>query len=193
MRIKLMLGVVLLLASQHSFGQVSPSGFERTVPLKVGVGYSNFDSDWNGRISGPSVWMDWHVNRTPSYLNGLAVEIEARDLHFGSPVSRLRYDTVAGGAIYSFRPHRNLRPYGQFLVGLGSVDFPRTPSGYSHDTRTITEPGGGIDWEIAARLRIRAGYEYQFWPDLFHGHALNPSGLTIGTSYDFGAPSGRAY
>jgi opacity protein-like surface antigen len=193
MRIKLIVGAVLLLASQHSFGQVSPAGHEQSFPLKVGLGFSNFDSDWNGRISGPSLWLDWNLHQAPSFMNGLGLEIEARDLHYGSPLSQLRFDTLSGGAIYSFRARQNIRPYVQFLVGLGSVDFPRTQSGYSHDTRTITEPGGGIDWQIASRLKLRAGYEYQFWPDLFHGHALNPSGFTIGTAYDFGERHSRIY
>jgi hypothetical protein len=186
MRIKLVVGVVLLLGSQHSFAQVSPPGMERSVPIKVGLGFSNFDSDWNGRISGPSLWIDWNLHQLPTFMSGLGVEIEARDLSFGSPVARLRYDTLSGGAIYTFLPHRNVRPYAQLLVGLGSVDFPRTPSGYSHDTRTITEPGGGIDCRIISRVKVRVGYQYQFWPDLFHGHSLNPTGFTIGTAYDFG-------
>ena len=193
MRTNLIMGAALLLVSQFSFAQARPAAIDHPIPLKIGIGISNFDSDWNGRISGPTIWADCNLNRMPSSLSGLGLEAEYRDLSFGSPVSRLHYETISGGAIYSFRAHRDFRPYGQFLVGFGSVDFPPTKSGYSHDTRTITEPGVGIDWRMVSRLRIRAGYEYQFWPDLFHGHALNPSGFTIGTSYDFADRGWRTY
>ncbi len=195
MRIKLMMGAVLLLASQHSFGQVSPAGYERSVPLKVGLGFSDFNTDWTGRIAGPTLWMDWNLNRVPPIMNGLGIEIEGRDLNYARTggLSRLRFDTAAAGPVYSFGHHRRIRPYGAFLLGLGSLDFNAIKTRYSHDTRTIFAPSGGVDCLIASRMRLRAGYEYQFWPDLFNHHALNPSGFTIGTAYEFGRSQPRIY
>src|SRR5579863_3762231 len=48
MRIKLIVGAVLLLASSHSFAQVSPPGSARSIPLKLGLGFSDFNTDWAG-------------------------------------------------------------------------------------------------------------------------------------------------
>ncbi len=195
MRLKPILSVALLLSATHLFAQVNPAGFERTVPLKLGLGISDFSTDWAGRISGPSLWADWSFHQVPAFLNGLGVEIEARDLNYArtAHVPTLRFDTAVAGPIYAFSQHRAIRPYGQFLIGLGSMDFPSSNKRYTHDTRTIFEPGGGVEFLIASRVQLRAAYEYQFWPDMFGHHALNPNGFTLGTAYDFGAGRTRVY
>src|SRR5215472_15315815 len=102
MRIKLTLGFVLLLGSSHLFGQAPPSAFERSIPMKLGAGYSNFDSDWNGRIGGPSLWMDWNLSHLPGRLNRLAIEAQARHLHEDQSSFHLSYNTISGGPIYNF-------------------------------------------------------------------------------------------
>jgi hypothetical protein len=188
MRLKVILSVALLVSTTHLFGQVYPAGYERAVPLKVGFGFSNFNTDWAGRISGPTLWANWNLHQVPGFLNGLGVAIEVRDLNYArtAHVPKLRFDTATAGPIYNFRQYRSIRGYGEFLMGLGSMDFPSANKRYSHDTRTIFAPAAGLEFQIASRVRVRAGYEYQFWPDLFHHHALTPSGFTIGTAYDFG-------
>jgi len=188
MRLKLFLSVGLLVSTTHLFGQVYPAGYHRSVPMKLGVGLSNFDTDWAGRISGPNLWVNWRIGQAPSFLNGLGVAIEARDLNYArtADIPKLRFDTATAGPIYTFGERRTIHGYGEFLMGLGSIDFHSANKTYSHDTRTIYGPGAGLECLIGSRLRLRAGYEYQFWPDLFHHHALNPSGFTIGTAYDFG-------
>ena len=193
MRIKLTLGLVLFFGTGLGLGQVRPAGFQRTVPLKLGVGYSNFDSDWNGRVAGPSLWLDWNLSQAPGLLNKISLEAEGRHLGENNKGFQLRYNTFAGGPVYNFsvRHDRWLRPYAGFLLGYGAFSFSPSVSGYSHDSRTIYTPMGGAEFPLAARLKLRANYEYQYWPSLFHGHALNPNGLTIGTSYDFGAKTSR--
>jgi len=195
MRIKLTLGFVFLIGTNFVFGQASPAGFERTVPLKLGLGYSNFDSDWNGRIAGPAVWMDWNLSQMPGLLNRFAIEAQARHLNVSKTGFHLTYNTFAGGPVYNFSigRQRRIRPFAGFLIGLGSLDFPPTKSGYSHDTRTVYGPTGGAEFALVSRLKLRAGYEYQYWPDLFHHHALTPNGFTIGTAYDFGERTTRSY
>jgi hypothetical protein len=34
---------------------------------------------------------------------------------------------------------------------------------------------------------VRGDYEYQYWRHIFGPHDLNPNGVTIGVSYDFGS------
>jgi hypothetical protein len=153
----------------------------------VGVGYSNFDSDWSGRISGISAWVDWDFYRAPSYLNGFALEAEGRDLNWGRTGSdpNLRFDTIDVGALYKWRRYRKIHPYGKFLFGYGSMDFLTVVPTYSHDTRSVLAPGGGLDYRLTRTLWLRGDYEYQFWLSFFNGHALNPNGFTVGISYDF--------
>ena len=186
---KILLAVVAFMMAIPTMAQIAPQAKVPSIPITVGVGYSNYHTDWSGRLSGPSLWIDWSINRGPSSLKGLGVEVEARDLNYErtGTTPNLRMDTAAGGVIYSMRRFRNINPYGKFLVGFGSVDFtlPNYPN-YSHDTRTVIAPGGGADFRVYQGLLVRANYEYQFWPNFFHYHALNPSGFTVGVAYDMG-------
>ena len=188
MHLKKTLGALFLAAAIPVLSQIAPSASEGELPLTIGIGYSNYYTDWSGRIAGPTLWADWNFNHGPSFLRGFGIEVEARDLNFertGS-VPQLRLDTAEGGAIYTFRHFRNFHPYGKFLMGFGSIDFNVNSPGYSHDTRTVYAPGGGIEYRVWRGVWLRGDYEYQFWTDLFHHHALNPNGFTIGPSYEFG-------
>jgi opacity protein-like surface antigen len=113
--------------------------------------------------------------------------VEARDLNYDRTGSdpKLRMDTVSGGAIYTWRHYRNVHPYAKFLVGYGSIDFSSSRPNYTHDSRTVYAPGGGLDYRVYRNVWVRGNYEYQAWTDFFNHHALNPQGFTIGAAYDF--------
>jgi hypothetical protein len=43
-----------------------------------------------------------------------------------------------------------------------------------------------VECGVWSHVWLRADYEYQFWPPpLFGPHALTPSGLMIGATYNF--------
>jgi opacity protein-like surface antigen len=156
--------------------------------LVVGAGFADYDTNWSGRLGGPTAWADWNFRRGPSLLHGLGIEAEGRDLNYARTggVPNLRMDTGEGGLIYTLRQNHRLHPYGKFLLGLGSIDFTiRGYPNYKHDTRTVYAPGGGVEFRALGNIWVRGDYEYQFWPDLVHSHALNPQGFTIGLSYHF--------
>lgn len=186
----LFLAVLMLCASIPAFSQVVPEiGHPgKGWPLSVGVGYSNYDTDWSGRLSGGVFWADWNFYHLPPLLDGFGLEIEGRDLNLdrtgGDP--KLRMDTLEGGVIYTTHFYRRFHPYGKFLFGDGSIDFTTVDPNYSHDTRQMYVPGGGADTRFYKSLWLRVNYEYQFWPHFFHYHALNPNGIDIGVAYDFG-------
>jgi hypothetical protein len=184
---KVLLAAFIVGASTLSFSQVVAPGESHGLPLSVGAGYSNFQSDFNGRISGIAVWADWIFYRAPFHLRGLGIEAVGRDLNFGrtGTVPNLRYDTIAGGPIYTFLHFRRFHPYGKFLFGFGSIDFSRLGPTYSHTTSRFYDPAGGLDYRLTRTIVLRGDYEYQFWPNSFHNHYLNPRGFTIGASYDF--------
>jgi opacity protein-like surface antigen len=168
------------------------SAQERNVPFAFGTGMSNFDLDWGTshgnerRMDGITVWLDYTPPKLPRLLNGLDIEIEGRDINYALPSSlkRMRQDTGAGGLIYSYHRYGVIHPYAKALVGMGSIDF--APTGqYTHDTRIIYAPGAGLELRAFKSIKVRADYEYQFWPRLFGPNSLNPNGFTIGTEYDF--------
>jgi opacity protein-like surface antigen len=188
--LKLSLAAIFVIAAIPAFSQVAPSAHEGGLPLVVGVGFSNFATDFGPgrRMDGVSVWADWQPSRLPGALRGLGIEAEGRDINFGRPsaLSKMRQDTAEGGPIYTWRHYRNFHPYAKYLIGFGSIDFP--PYGtYSHDTRTVLIPGGGAEYRAYRNIWVRGDYEYQYWRHIFGPHDLNPNGVTIGVSYDFGS------
>lgn len=188
MNLKMLLATLVIGAAFPLYAQVAPEATRAGLPLTVGVGFSNFDTDWNGYLSGPMFWVDWNIYQLPASLQGFGIELEGRDLNYvrTGGVPNLRQDTAGGGPIYTVRRYRRFQPYGKFLVSLGSIDF--TIQGfpnYTHDTRTVLAPGGGFNYRVLQNVWVRGDYEYQFWPDLGHGHTLNPRGVTVGVAYDF--------
>ena len=173
------------------FSQVRPSATQRSIPLIVGAGFSSFNVDFGGgrREDGGTVWADWTIRQVPNLLQGLGVELEARDLSFNAPSSlpNMRYDTAGGGLIYHFLRTTKFHPYAKFDAQFGSIDFPGTP-GYQHDTRGLISFGGGADIHAWSSLWVRADYEYQMWqPNLFgQTTSLTPNGFTFGPEWDFG-------
>ena len=186
---KMLLAVVVFSTAIPIVAQVAPEAKVRSIPLIVGVGYSNYYTDWSGRLSGPSLWIDWSIDQGPSYLKGLAIEAEARDLNYqrSGGVPNLRMDTASGGVIYTWGHFHNFNPYVKYLIGYGSIDFTlQNYPNYKHDSRTVYAPGGGLDYRVSRGLLVRGNYEYEFWPEFINAHALNPQGLTLGVAYDMG-------
>ena len=193
-----LLAVLLVCASIPAFCQVVPEiGHPgKGWPLSVGVAFSTYDTDWKstpeplngGRLSGGTVWADWNFYHLPPLLDGFGIEVEGRDLNYGRTGNdpKMRQDTVEGGVIYTTHFYRRFHPYAKFLVGDGSIDFTSYDPNYSHDTRIMYTPGGGADTRFYKSLWLRVNYEYQFWPNFFDYHTLNPRGWDIGVAYDFG-------
>lgn len=190
MRLKLVLAALLMAAVLPLSSQVAPAAREGGLPIVVGVGYSNFATDWSGHLSGPTIWADWNFNRGPSLLHGFGIEVEGRDLnYFRTPLSKkLRMDTAGGGPIYTWHRYRAVHLYGKFQIGYGSIDWDALPGYpfYQHESRTVYTPGGGVEVRLWRNVSLRGDYEYQFWDNLFGTGNLNPQGLTVGASYGFG-------
>lgn len=192
MRFRLFLSLALAIlgvtSARYGFAQNIYAAREGHLPIAIGFGVSNFDLDYgNGRtMEGITTWLDWSPPVAPRLLTGIGLEFEGRDINFGRPSSlpRMRQDTAAGGVYYRWPHFRVVHPYATFLMGMGSIDFPHKPP-YTHDTRAIYEPGGGLEVRVFRSVWVRGAYEYQFWPHLLGPHALNPNGITFGTSYDF--------
>ncbi len=177
-------------ASSGARAQVTYSGSAARQPFTVGVGISDFSDDWgnsNPRQLGITVWVDWRIPHLPPVVDGLALELEGRDINYDTPsyIPGHRMDTALAGPAYQWRKHDRLRPYGKFLVGFGSIDFPNNTN-YTHDTRTVFEPGAGVDVRFWNRFSLRAEYDYQYWHQLFGPRDLNPNGFSAGVAYDFG-------
>ena len=215
MRLKLFpptsLAVLLVFSACPIVAQVSPAGLVKTLPLNVGVGFSSYDSNigngplsaGNDRLGGATLWMDYDLGFLPGRLQGLGLAVQGRDLNMSQPTGQpfLREDVGSGGAIYRWNRFFEVRPYGEFLMGFGNVDY-LSPSGlHYHQTRTVTTAGGGAEFDAYHHLWVRADYEYEWWPNFFISYAslngkdpaaaLHPQGVTLGFSYHFNQNESR--
>ena len=187
--LKLALFALFFTAAFPAFSQVAPAATTGGFPLSVGGGVSYWDTDWGqSKMEGATVWVDYYLTHVPYILKGLGVELEARDVTFnkGDKPNNFRQATLGGGVIYSWHHFHNLRPYIKLDLAYGGINtrFVNFPN-YTHDTRTVTAPGFGLEYRVFGPIWARADYEYQFWPKLFGPHTTNPRGFTFGAMYDF--------
>jgi opacity protein-like surface antigen len=187
---KLVLAVLFAALAVPTSSQVAPAATGGTgtgLAIAVGAGVSDYKMDFGpGHEWGGTLWFDANLNSLPSYLQGLGVEIEARDLSLDrGPLlpNNFRTDTLSGGFKYSWRHFHNVRPYIKLLGSYGSLDVTKT--GY-HFTWVEWAPGGGVEYRPFGRLWLRADYEYQVWPNIFaNGYDFDPQGFTVGAVCEF--------
>lgn len=195
MRSKLVLAVLFSLASLSGMAQVAPAAKISGLPLGVGVGFSDYDTDyyypylpyWSGRMTGISAWADYSI------FHGLGVEVEGTSLFGNKPTSFLPADevhgslseeSIQGGLIYKYHPVFKVRPFGKFMGGVGRIDFPSTNPFYTSENSGLFSAGGGIEYRLWRTVSLRGEYEYQWWRDFRSGsQSLNPNGFTIGATY----------
>jgi hypothetical protein len=181
MRSKLVLAALITFSTLPVFAQVVAAGKIGGLPLGVGGGLSDYSIDFghDRRMIGISAWADYNL------FHGLGIEAEGTSIFADKPdaVTRMKQSTIKGGAIYRARPFWGIRPYAKGLVGLASIDFPSHDPFYTHDDFTMYAVGGGAEYKIWKTLYARGDYEYQFWPNVFGPHTLDPNGFTIGATY----------
>jgi len=199
MHLKLFLGLTLaalFLGAAHPVSaQTVPAAKEGSLPLSVGAGVSYFDPDWkSGMIYGGALWVDYIPKRLPSYLHGLGIEVEARDIRFGRwyAQANLQEDTFGGGAIYSWRHYSKFHPYAKALAAYSTIDFKASPSNpsYDSDSRAVGILGAGLEYRIFRRVWLRGDYEYDYWGwrNYLSSKDAQPNGFTYGASYHLATP-----
>jgi opacity protein-like surface antigen len=172
-----------LVATLSVSAQVTAAAIGGRHSLYAGGYYSNFSSDFNGtsasplRFSGAGVFIDWDL------FGHLGAEGEARFLRFNEAHS-FHSDHYLAGPRYSMR-FGKYRPYAKLLLGAGELTYPYN---LAYGGYFALAPGGGLDYQIARRLAVRADYEYQFWPTApglpgAPSSGLNPNGLSVGIGY----------
>ena len=185
--------VLLIFIANPVLPQAAPAAKVAKAPMAVGAGVSAFHPDLgHGPLWGGTLWIDYVLPHMPWYLDGIGLEVEARDLSLFRTASQspnLREDTVEGGMIYSLRYSHRYRPFVKALWGYGNTDYQGHNGIRYHDSRTINMVGGGLEVLASHNIWVRADYEYQFWPDFFKATKppgkLTPQGITVGAVYRF--------
>jgi hypothetical protein len=161
---------VCLAASHPASGQVVPAGDAGGSSLTVGATATGYALQYGDRkMLGMAAIVDLDTKRRTGF------EGEAQWLIFHQ-TANVHTTTWLIGPRYHLTFGR-WQPYAKGLVGFGQFNYPYN---LGQDTDLVIAPGGGIDYRITHRVRVRlADFEYQFWPQ-FHYGALSSYGISSG-------------
>jgi hypothetical protein len=159
--------------SPLAFAQTDPAAERGGVNVFAGVTASSFTVQYGDRkLAGVAAFVDV-AGKSP-----LGLEAEARWLAF-HPTDDVHVSTWLIGPRYRWKTSR-YQVYFKGLAGLGNFNFPYN---YAYGRYLVVAPGGGIDFELAGRLRVRLfDVEYQYWPD-FTFRPMTSYGLSTGLRY----------
>ncbi|TCK73742.1 hypothetical protein [Acidipila rosea] len=156
------------------YGQVKPAGVGGDESIAVGgtttVAHLDYGKRWLG---GASVFAD--INWNPRY----GVEGEASWLWIHQQ-AQTHYSTYLVGPRISLGAFGRFRPYVKGLAGDGHFNFPYN---YGVGNYLVIAGGGGTDYRLNSKFRIRvADFEYQYWPRFTFG-AITPYSFSTGLRY----------
>jgi hypothetical protein len=146
---------VCLATARPASAQVVPAGDAGGLVLTAGATASGYYVQYGERkLLGISAFIDADTKRR------IGLEGEARWLEFHQ-IGNVHVETYAIGPRYHMNFGR-FQPYAKGLVGIGKFNFPYNDA---HGSYLVIAAGGGVDYRITRRLRLRlADCEYQYWP-----------------------------
>jgi hypothetical protein len=164
---------IFFLITRAAFSQVVPSGDAGGYNLTVGATASGDYLGYGARkMIGVAAIADLDTKRR------IGIEGEAQWLVFHQ-TANVHTTTYLIGPRYHMTFGR-FQPYAKGLIGFGQFNYPGYPSSLGTDNDFVVAPGGGLDFRVTKRIRIRvADFECQIWPQ-FHYGTLNSYGLSTG-------------
>ena len=150
--------------------QVVPAGDEGGLNIAVGATASGYYLQYGERkMLGIAGFADVDTKRR------IGFEGEGRWLLFHQ-TANVTATTYLVGPRYH-RDYGRFIPYVKGLVGFGDFNFPYN---LAHGSYLVIAPGGGVDYRISRRIRIRAvDFEYQLWPQFTYS-AMSSYGVSTG-------------
>jgi hypothetical protein len=143
--------------------QAVPSGYQGGLTLSAGGTASGYIIGYGDRkMVGPAVFVD-----ADTRLH-FGVEGEARWLMFNQTAGVHDTTWLIGPRYTIFPLNKRWYPYVKGMVGIGQFTF---PYGYAKGSYLVLAPGGGLDYRVSRRIRIRVvDFEYQVWPQFTYGN-----------------------
>ncbi len=182
--------LVLLSLVKPAHAQVAEAAVGSDRHLWVGAEFSDFNPDYNpiaGRLTGIGFWGDYAVTRS------FSAEAEARFLDLNKPSGQTQKNFLIGPLFDAYRYH-GFTAYAKVLFGVNTVNYPyfgNTNISIGNGSYFALAPGGGVEYRLNSRFKIRGEYEYQFMPGApgieitapRPSSGLTPSGYSAGISY----------
>jgi hypothetical protein len=166
-------GVLLavgLALGRSASAQVVPAGDGGGLAVFAGGTASGFEVQYGERkLLGVSAVVDVDTRRP------IGLEGEARWLVFHE-TSNVHATTWLAGPRYH-RTMGKFQVYAKGLIGVGDFYFPYD---YAYGSYLVIAPGGGVDFTVSRRVRLRvADAEYQLWPQFTFG-SMTSYGISTG-------------
>lgn len=161
---------VCFLIPRAAFCQVAPAGDVGGYNLTVGATATGDILEYGSRkMLGIAAIADLDTRRR------IGIEGEAQWLMVHQ-TANVHTTTYLIGPRYHMTFGR-FQPYAKGLIGFGQFNYPYN---LGTDNDFVVAPGGGLDFRVTKRIRIRvADFEYQIWPG-FHYGTLTSYGLSTG-------------
>ncbi len=166
-------------------GQVNEAAIGSDRHLWAGADFSDFNPDYNKifpRLQGYGFYGDYYITR----LVGLEGEI--RLLTINKPEGQTQKDYL-GGPTFAVYHYHQFTANAKILIGGVSINY---PDNIGYGSYFAFSPGGGVEYRLTPKLKLRGEYEYQFLPSApgFNSpgepsNGLTPTGFSAGISYKF--------
>jgi len=166
---------------------------EKKADLSTFVGYTRLSPDYGGLPDNLNNGVSFGAFYT-RYLHWFAPAVEFRGkIANGHTVDEKTY----GGGIRVEKSYRRYRPFGDFLVSAGTINYhlvtpPNVPAPpgipyiihtYS-DSSVVYTLGGGLDFDVTERISARGEYQHEHWSlGKFGPVTLTPSMWGFGVVY----------
>lgn len=173
-------GIAFLLAagaSKNSFAQSIPTA-ERKIGLNLFAAGTRLSTDFNSNDNGVTVGAD-----LTRYRSRFSPSLEVR--YTWSTGNVVGENSVLGG-IKLETAFRRVHPYGDVLVGYGTVRFDHPALAYyTHDNSVVYGAGGGVEYMVLPRIALKADAQYQHWHLGEAAGSLTPHAFSLGVTYRF--------
>lgn len=178
----LAISFLALLPAAHA--QVNEQAIGSGPHAWAGVEFSNFKPDYGRpRLDGIGLFADYLVNHR------FGAEAEIRLLDLNRPAGETE-KTFLGGLIVNVYTYHRLNAFVKGLAGIGTVNY---PNGIGYGSYFAYGVGGGGEYRLNSRFKVRAEYEREGFPSapgyVFTApnpsNGLTPTGYSAGVAYRF--------
>jgi hypothetical protein len=176
-----------LLATASTIQAQAPPTAQKIGDLSAFVLYTRLTPDY-GPTTNNGVTLGLDYTRYTRWWVKPSIEVRGKIAN-GSTVDERSF----GGGIRAVKPIRIFRPYADFLISAGSINFHQIdpyilPNGqpYTSDSTVTYSFGGGLDIDLSRNFSMRGDYQSERW-HLDKNPAtpldLTPSGWSLGMVY----------
>ena len=162
--------------------QVHESAVGANRHLWVGGEFSDFNPDYGPQdLDGIGIYANTLIT------GKFGAELEARFLDLNKFQGETEKDFLIGPTYQVYAAHR-FTATAKILLGIDKITY---PGNIGYGTYFAYAPGGDLEYRLTHRLKLRAGYEFDFIPGapgyVFTApnpsNGLTPHGFSIGVSY----------